>query len=154
MVIPSYCCHDPDEVFDILKSIRVMRYNNNPANIRFDNRNKWQGLIGEKNGFCEFSDISFGIRALIVLLKRYIKSYKLTDVEKIISRFAPPSENNTRAYIRYVSNYLSSRGFQSVDIEYNSSAFHSLVCAICWYETNFPMNRMRVRDIIQMYNLK
>lgn len=131
-----------------------MRYKNNPANIRYNALNRWKGLIGNNNGFCEFSDITFGLRALCILLKRYIKGYNLTDVDTIIKRFAPPSENNTCNYIRYVCNFLLFRNCNTVDIEFGSKDFCVLVCAICWFESNTPLSRERVQNIIQMFHLK
>lgn len=132
----------------------MMRYNNNPANIRFSKRNKWVGLQGCDNGFCKFIDITFGIRALIVILRRYIKVYKCNDVQKIIERFAPPSENNTRAYVRFVCNYLSTRGCSSTDIKYGSPDFCVLCCAIMWFESNFSCDKVRVANLINLFNLK
>ena len=130
-----------------------MRYANNPANIRWSSKNAWKGLKGNNNGFCEFYDITYGLRALCLLLKRYIRSYGLNDVESIISRFAPPSENNTCNYIYYVREFLRARSCNLSDIKFGTKSFCVLVCAICWYETNFPLTRERVENIINMFKL-
>lgn len=132
----------------------MMRYNNNPANIRYNVLNRWLGLTGKDNGFCTFSDIVFGIRALCILLRTYISKYKCDDVTKIISRFAPPSENNTCAYIRYVSNYLSTRGYRSNNIMFGTKQFCCLICAIMFFESNTSCDPVRVENIINMFHLK
>lgn len=73
--------------------------NNNPGNIRaFDT---WQGQIGTNQGFVVFQDIPFGIRALAIVLVNKIDN-GLDTIESIIYSYAPPSENNTEAYISQV----------------------------------------------------
>ena len=131
-----------------------MRYKNNPANIRYSGFNHWKGLVGNNNGFCEFISLEFGVRALCIVLRRYINGYNLFDVESIISRFAPSTENNTRAYISYVSGFLRRCGCSTNNFKFGSADFCFLVEAICWYETNTPISCERVKDIINMFNLK
>lgn len=75
---------------------------NNPLNIRFNPANQWQGQQGcSQQGFCIFKNIAYGFRAAYVLLSNYIKN-DYNTIEKIINRWAPPSENNTKEYIRFV----------------------------------------------------
>ena len=76
--------------------------NNNPFNIRYNKINKWKGLAGSDGSFCVFNDIKYGIRAGGVLLRGYLKNGANT-IRKIISKFAPPSENNTESYIKHVA---------------------------------------------------
>lgn len=81
--------------------------NNNPFNIRYVKTNLWKGKVKDdlKNDmeFEEFRTIAYGVRAGYLLLSNYIHSG--TDVLKdLISRFAPPSENDTESYIRNVCN--------------------------------------------------
>jgi mRNA-degrading endonuclease HigB of HigAB toxin-antitoxin module len=47
--------------------------------------------------------MEYGIRALLVLLRNYIRK-DFNTIEKIIKRYAPSNENDTEAYIRAVSN--------------------------------------------------
>ena len=81
--------------------------NNNPLNIRLS-KDKWQGQVapeGEKV-FCQFESMEYGWRAAFRLLcHTYYGKYKLRTIRDIISRWAPTKENNTPAYIRYVSDY-------------------------------------------------
>jgi len=96
--------------------------NNNPLNIRLSS-DKWQGQINRKGNidgnsslsseraggeavFCVFSSMEYGWRAAFVILcKTYYGKYKLRTIRDIVSRWAPPKENNTEAYIRHVSDY-------------------------------------------------
>jgi hypothetical protein len=76
--------------------------NNNPGNIRLST-DKWQGQVpGEDDAFVTFATMAYGIRALVVLLRSYRSKYGLDTVRKIISRWAPPSENDTEAYVAAV----------------------------------------------------
>lgn len=76
--------------------------NNNPGNLRPGDN--WQGMIGESGGFLQFQDISWGIRAMGIDLTTKIRNGYNT-IELIIFRWAPPSENDTLAYIAAVVDY-------------------------------------------------
>lgn len=78
--------------------------NNNPLNIRH-NADTFQGEIkGNDKSFKTFSSMPYGYRAAFVTLATYL-SRDWNTIEKIISRWAPPSENNTQAYISTVVKY-------------------------------------------------
>lgn len=74
---------------------------NNPLNIRYNVHNQWKGQTGQYKGFCVFSSNAYGIRAGFKILGTYIRN-GINTIEEIISRWAPPSENNTENYIRFV----------------------------------------------------
>jgi len=72
--------------------------NNNPLNIRH-NADVFQGEIkGNDKSFKTFVSTSYGYRSAFVTLATYNKRGWNT-IEKIISHWAPPSENNTEKYI-------------------------------------------------------
>lgn len=78
--------------------------NANPLNIRI-NSDKFQGEIqpsGDRE-FKQFETMAYGYRAAFRILKTYINNYKCDTIRKIISRWAPKSENHTENYIRTVS---------------------------------------------------
>ena len=81
--------------------------NNNPLNIR-KSADKWQGLstLQEDQEFFKFVSMEYGWRAAFVILCRtYYGKYGLKTIRNIVTRWAPPKENNTEAYIRHVSDY-------------------------------------------------
>lgn len=129
-----------------------MKYQNNPLNIRYNSINKWKKQINPKSGFCQFSSIYFGIRAGLVLLRKYRYSYGLDTPKKIISRWAPPSENLTLKYIEFVcsevNSFLPFTDFLSSDrqIEFDffdftdESLLYRFVQAMCKIETNFQLD--------------
>ena len=80
--------------------------NNNPLNIRAG-KSKWLGQVLPQRGsgegaFCHFESMEYGIRAAFYLLRTYATKYRLNCVKDIITRWAPPSENDTQSYIRHV----------------------------------------------------
>ncbi len=95
-------------------SVRGIR-NNNPGNIRIGA--PWQGLMARgdmtaiqrsEREFCVFETPVYGIRAIARVLITYQDKRQARDgssidtVQEIIDRWAPPSENNTDAYVRSV----------------------------------------------------
>ena len=76
--------------------------NNNPLNIRIGNN--WQGEVSKPTDkqFEQFVSMEYGVRAAFIIIRNYIKRYKLNTIEKICSRWAPSSENNTSNYIKTV----------------------------------------------------
>ena len=92
---------------------------NNPLNIRHG-KTLWKGEIppspsgeeGRGSAFCQFSSVEWGLRAAFCLLRTYATKYKLCSVRGIITRWAPPSENNTQGYIRHVCQLTGFGGNQ------------------------------------------
>lgn len=94
-------------------TIRAVR-NNNPGNI--DKGQAWRGLMPREKmnpeqvaepRFCVFETPAYGFRAIAEILVTYAHVFlgagKIFNVENIIERWAPPSENNTLAYIEHVT---------------------------------------------------
>lgn len=77
--------------------------NNNPGNIKSDGT-QWQGLTGSDGTFCIFADMGWGTRALGLNLTNQINKDGLNTITTLISTYAPPTENNTAAYITSVSS--------------------------------------------------
>lgn len=82
--------------------------NNNPLNIRKGNNWKGERHPQKDKAFEEYESMEMGVRAGFKLIKNYMSGYngltqKFNTIEKIVRRWAPPSENNTRKYIERVS---------------------------------------------------
>lgn len=77
--------------------------NNNPLNIR-RTADKWLGMSQEQRDreFIVFENLTYGIRAALKLIQRYVQHYSCNSVRKIIYRWAPPCENDTESYVAYV----------------------------------------------------
>lgn len=79
----------------------------NPGNIRFVPDVKWRGESENPiNGFCVFIDTIYGIRAMERALLVMYHEEGLDTITKLISRWAPPSQNDTEAYIAAVSKAI------------------------------------------------
>lgn len=76
--------------------------NNNPGNIRHGDQ-VWQGqaLNQDDPAFVQFSSPEYGIRAIAKILDTYQRE-GITTISQAIERWAPPSENDTDAYIKAV----------------------------------------------------
>lgn len=77
--------------------------NNNPLNIRIS-ANAWLGKLRPNTDgtFEQFRTMAHGYRAAFVLLRTYVNRYGLTTPRAVIARWAPPSENDTAAYLAAV----------------------------------------------------
>lgn len=79
--------------------------NRNPGNIRrAPVRYKGEVRPSRDPDFKEFESIAWGYRAIFVLLDTYRTRYGVDTLRGMISRWAPPSENRTEAYIRAVAD--------------------------------------------------
>jgi hypothetical protein len=79
--------------------------NNNPGNIRIGIN--WLGRVipGKDVSFVEFKTMPFGVRALYIDLINKHKS-GLNTIQKVIYKYAPPSENLTDAYVSAVAQSM------------------------------------------------
>lgn len=75
----------------------------NPLNLRYSAKNQWLGQVGELKGFCVFQNEAYGFRAAFKNVCTYLRQGHDT-IEKIVSRWAPPCENNTEQYINFVAD--------------------------------------------------
>ena len=131
--------------------------NNNPANIRHS-CSKWLGLskVQVDKEFCTFDSMEFGVRALLVLLRTYYNKHHCNTIRKVISRFAPSSENNTEKYIKYVCDFMvyPPDDFRmSPDTCMSLSTCLILALPIMRFESGYRMTFKELHTIIDKYNL-
>ena len=78
--------------------------NCNPGNIRQSKtRYKGERRPSRDSEFKEFESMAYGYRAMFVLLDTYSRRYGLCTIRQMLNRYAPPVENFTEGYIRFVS---------------------------------------------------
>lgn len=82
--------------------------NSNPGNLRHS-ATEWlgQSSMQPDPDFVTFDTPAYGIRALMRILSTYYYKYNLNTVHLIISRYAPPNENDTDAYTASVATRCS-----------------------------------------------
>lgn len=110
--------------------------NNNPGNIRISAAT-WIGKIpvsqNTDGAFEQFDTPENGIRALAKLLTGYATKYGLRTVRGIISRYAPPVENLTGAYVNAVASALQVSPDVMIDVN-NPETLFALAKAIIKHE--------------------
>lgn len=104
--------------------------NNNPGNLR---------PPGASTGFQQFATPEEGIAALDKNLQSY-GNKGVNTITGIISKWAPPSENNTKAYIDRVSKQLGINPNQPLDMS-NPLVRHQLSGAIMLHENGAALFR-------------
>ena len=93
--------------------------NNNPLNIRHS-ADQWQGARAQQTDpdFVQFESMAYGYRAAWKILETYwnhFRNHGLSyNVRTIISRWAPPSENDTENYIRTVLRISGLGGMENL----------------------------------------
>jgi hypothetical protein len=117
--------------------------NNNPGNIKPEGYD-WQGATGDDGTFVIFSDMSWGLRALATDLLNKMTKDGLTTIRKIVSKYAPPEENITDAYITAVSGELGVSADQVLVVD--SPTVHALMRAIIDHENGDEASHQYVSD--------
>jgi len=85
--------------------------NNNPGNLMSPPGGQWAGQTGvDANGFAVFDNPQDGWNAL----DKDISANAGLSLSDFISKYAPPSENNTAAYISNVSSWTGASPDESV----------------------------------------
>ena len=122
---------------EINKFFRGQR-NNNPMNI-VGGPNRWQGMKGkqEDRNFVQFTTMTYGVRAAMILLTKYHRDYNLKTVPEIIHRWAPDGGEAEKNYITHVRNTL----FKS-DINQTRADLLKLMQAMCWFESRYNLSQL------------
>lgn len=82
--------------------------NNNPLNIRKGCNWRGERPVQTDPSFEEFISMEYGIRAALRLMRNHITGFNgsrapMNTLKKLISVWAPPSENATTKYVDFVS---------------------------------------------------
>ena len=135
--------------------------NNNPLNIRHS-KDRWVGaLIEQKDkAFVQFETMAYGYRAVWKTLESYWKYFhdlpKPFNVRNIISRWAPPTENDTENYIRTVlklSGLGGNENFSQPSRGTNYERLELLIRAMTTMECGIPYKEVDVEAIRDGFDL-
>nr|WP_267232496.1 transglycosylase [Escherichia coli] len=136
--------------------------NNNLGNLVFANQEgatlEAPNAKGEQR-FARFNTPEEGIRALANQVSSYYNGtsaaaghQKLQTVSSIISKWAPPNENNTNQYIDNVSKYLGVSPNEKIDVS-NPEVMTQLVRAIATKEGGNPaVNNEFIKNALGAFN--
>jgi len=123
---------DPNEV----RGVRT----NNPLNLSFANQ---PNAIGTDGRFAVFQTPEEGVAASVRQLQLYGQR-GLNTIDQIVSRWAPPSENNTPAYIQAVAQRVGVSPNQEIDLS-DPNIMRRLVNAMSVQE----VGRVIPEDVLQ-----
>lgn len=118
-----------DAAADLVTGPRGIR-NNNPGNI--ERGSAWRGLAEDQSGdsrFAVFQAPEWGIRAMARIIRQY-QARGVKTIAQIISTWAPPSENDTSAYVDAVARQLG----VTPDYVVGDAALPELLAAIIHHE--------------------
>jgi len=121
----------------------------NPGNIR-QSADLFIGEIKPSShpAFKEFASNIFGYRALFKILESYRKMGFIT-IASIITRYAPPSENDTISYINNVSK-ITGIDTGSV-LDYSKNTMVKIVNAITLFENGRRGNLDEIKNGYRLY---
>ena len=138
--------------------------NNNPLNIRHS-ADKWQGarIAQTDKAFVQFTSMAYGYRAAWKILDTYCLAFKREgkayNVRNIIGRWAPPTENDTDAYVRAVVKLSGLGGNENMPRPKHYRAFDEvdklvrLIRAMTCVENGIKWEEVDTKDIWEGYDL-
>ena len=150
--------------------------NNNPLNIRRVKGQKWKGEAspqpspvgegalpqggsgnvssplgevgrGAPGPFVRFSSLTYGLRAAFCILRTYRNKYKAVCIEDIITRWAPPTENDTHKYILDVCKLTGFGGKERL----TENNWPQLVKAMARIESGMNLTEKQIQQAFQLY---
>lgn len=133
---------------------------NNVLNIRYSPLNRWLGLDADKpsnRGFCNFTSVWYCFRAAYIMLFRtYPKrinpsSPDSVTLRQLLTRYAPPSENLTDAYVSNASKMIH----LDADAPFPFYSYHlkcSLLSVMACIESNSAFSVDEIKTAILIYS--
>lgn len=121
---------------------------NNVLNIRNSN-SRWLGSSQGDKGFVDFVSIGYCIRAGFLLIARSYRKKGFVTVTDIITRFAPPIENDTSKYISFVCDKANVKS----DVPLDFDSYISILQSMCKFETGYVISRVKILSLLHMFNI-
>lgn len=120
--------------------------NCNPGNIR-RSKTKYEGEVRPSRDaeFKEFCSMAYGYRAIFVLLDSYRRRYALSTIRRLITRYAPPNENFTDGYVRYIVQQTGIAADQSIDT-HNERDMIAIVAAMSRIENGVAAKMEEIEE--------
>lgn len=109
-------------------------------------RDKWKGEVipSRDSAFKQFESMPWGYRAAFKLLYNYQHINGCSMLADFINRWAPPSENNTQAYIAAVAKAAGLSDVSRINT-LNGEQMQAIVAAMSKVENGVPANLDDVR---------
>ncbi len=124
--------------------------NNNPGNIRRSRVHyKGERVPSSDPEFRQFESVEWGYRAIFMLLYTYHRRHGCRTLRQMIDRYAPPVENPTSAYLRFVAESAGIDPDYVIDVT-NGKVMVEIVSAISHFENGVPAKR---EDVLSGWKL-
>lgn len=122
---------------------------NNPGNLKANLTDKWQGLAtpSSDNAFFVFDSAVYGIRAMARTLIAYQDHHDCKTVTDFITRYSPPSENDTASYIGFVSHYMEITPTAQIDV-HQYAYMRPMIEAMIQQENGAVWSKYYTSDVI------
>ena len=122
---------------------------NNIFNIR--QGAKWQGMTGTKKGFVEFETRAYALRAWLILMRTYRRRYNCRTVQQIVTRYAPPNENDTEQYMAFCCREVG----VSADDELTSLTMYAMLGkAMAKMETGTLLHPNDILEVMNRFQIR
>lgn len=113
----------------------------NPGNLKEDpkDKTKWVGERATDDDpiFEEFETMEYGLRAMLIVIRTYIRKKGLNTIEKIIPVYAPSIENNVEMYIQTVE--IISGFCRDAVIDFDYDTMKRIIPAMVYHENGRPL---------------
>lgn len=122
----------------------------NPLNIR-QSTDVFIGEVPSPNSaFKVFREDVYGVRAAILIIITYRRKYNIKTVQRIIQRWAPPTENDTDAYIDFVVKKMPSGTTPFTEVTKDN--LYDLLKAMAKIESNYTLSRETYDKAVELSN--
>lgn len=129
-------------------------------NLRYSQRNVWEGQTGSTDGFCLFKSVDYGFRAAFLTLQNYGRGGYNT-IRKIVTRWAPPMENPTQSYVSYVAMRMANLGYAEEGVDMrdirldmkNPEVLLDLMMIMTKFESGIHVQRKEIRQLLRPFGL-
>ena len=113
--------------------------------------NTWLGEVPypTESEFEQFCNVRYGLRAAFCILRRYIRRYHSDTIRKIISRWAPRTENDTDKYVEYVSQRVNVNPDALIDY-FDEELMVAIVRAMAKFESNAELSADIIHEAYQI----
>lgn len=124
--------------------------NNNPLNL--EATVQWDGMKGSDGRFAVFDNMADGLAAADRNLQTYATKHGINTVDGVVNRWAPPQENDSRAYAQTVASNLGVEPQAPIDL-LDPEVRGELVRAMSEVENGQPLPAQpAATDLTQMSN--
>jgi hypothetical protein len=118
--------------------------NNNPLNLEY--RSSQPGVVGSDGRFGRYQSMEDGLHAGAQQILRWVDRGD-TTLTALISRWAPPSENNTAAYVQTVARETGLRADQPLNWR-DPNVLGSVIQSMARHENGRPVDAEAVRRAV------